>query len=86
MSSAEQDTERRPPRSITDSVPLKELVKDEIFEPFQNNYAETISNTEIKTKYILRVISEIDQLIEFNSDSTLKLLNQSSSWPVFERA
>jgi hypothetical protein len=81
-----QDTERRPPRSITDSVPLKELVKDEIFEPFQKNYAETISNTEIKTKYILRVISEIDQLIEFNSDSTLKLLNQSSSWPVFERA
>ena len=81
-----QDTERRPPRSIIDNVPLKELVIDEIFEPFQKKYSETISNTEIKTKYILRVISEIDQLIEFNSDSTLKLLNQSSSWPVFERA
>jgi hypothetical protein len=81
-----QDTERRPPRSIIESVPLKELVKDEIFEPFQQKYSETISTTEIKTKYILRVISEIDQLIEFNSDSTLKLLNQSNSWPVFERA
>jgi ABC-type lipoprotein export system ATPase subunit len=81
-----QDTERRPPRSIIESVPLKDLVKDEIFEPFQQTYAETISNTEVKTKLILRIISEIDQLIEFNSDSTLKLLNQSNSWPVFERA
>ena len=81
-----QDTERRPPRSIIENVPLKELVKDEIFEPFQLKYKNTISNTEIKTKYILRIISEIDQLIEFNSDSTLKLLNQSNSWPVFERA
>jgi hypothetical protein len=81
-----QDTERRPPRSIIESVPLKDLVKDEIFEPFQQKYVETISNTEIKTKYVLRIISEIDQLIEFNSDSTLKLLSQSSSWPVFERA
>jgi hypothetical protein len=81
-----QDTERRPPRSLIDHVPLKDLVTDEIFEPFRKNYAETISVTEIKTKYILRVISEIDQLIEFNSDSTLKLINQSNSWPVFERA
>jgi len=81
-----QDTEKRPPRSIIESVPLKELVKDEIFEPFQQKFNETISTTEIKIKYILRVISEIDQLIEFNSDSTLKLINQSSNWPVFERA
>jgi hypothetical protein len=81
-----QDTERRPPRSIIESVPLKELVKDEIFDPFQEKFNQTISTTEIKTKYILRVISEIDQLIEFNAESTLKLLSQSSSWPVFERA
>lgn len=81
-----QDTERRPPRSNIESVPLKELVKDEISDPFQEKFKQTISTTEIKIKYILRVISEIDQLIEFNSDSTLKLINQSSNWPVFERA
>ncbi|MHA1989218.1 MAG: hypothetical protein ACW98D_21555, partial [Promethearchaeota archaeon] len=81
-----QDTERRPPRSIIESVPLKELVKDEIYEPFLEKFQHTISTTEINTKYILRVISEIDQLIEFNSDSTLKLISQSKNWPVFERA
>ena len=73
-----QDTERRPPRSVIETVPLKDLVRNEIFEPFHQKYAETISKTEIKSKYILRVISEIDQLIEFNSDSTLKLLDQSA--------
>jgi len=81
-----QDTERRPPRSIIESVPLKELVKDEIYKPFLEKFQQTISTTEINTKYILRVISEIDQLIEFNSDSTLKLISQSKNWPVFERA
>jgi hypothetical protein len=81
-----QDTERRPPRSIIESVPLKELVTDEIFDPFLIKFKETISTTEVNTKHILRVISEIDQIIEFNSDSTLKLMSQSNNWPVIERA
>ena len=56
-----QDTERRPPRSIIESVPLKDLVNDEIFSPFEEKYKQTIITTEVNTKYILRVISEIDQ-------------------------
>lgn len=81
-----QDTERRPPRSLIENIPLRELVTDEIFNPFLEKYNQTIQKTEEETKQILRVISEIDQLIEFNSDSTIKLISQSNNLPVFERA
>ncbi len=81
-----QDTEKRPPRSISKPVPLKELVTKEISDPYYRRYKQLIESTEAEVKYILRVISEIDQQIEFNTDSTLKLIKQSGKLPVFRRA
>jgi hypothetical protein len=81
-----QDTEKRPPHSISKSVPLKELVTKEISDPFYLRFRQLIETTEAEVKYILRVISEIDQQIEFNTDSTLKLIKQSGKLPVFMRA
>ncbi|TFH03009.1 MAG: hypothetical protein E4H13_00210 [Calditrichales bacterium] len=81
-----KDADRLPPHSVTDIIPLQELVKKEIFNPLREKYLHTIRDIEIKVEYILRVISEIDQLIEFNSNSVFKLIDQSGDLPVFERA
>ena len=81
-----QDTDRLPPRSVTDSIPLRELVKKEILAPFEEKYNLLINSTEVEIRHILRVISEIDQLIEFNTESTIKLIHQSGDLPVFNRA
>jgi len=80
-----QDTERRPPRSIMENIPLKELIKNELFTPYKERLASLTNKNESVIEHVLRVISEIDQLIEFNCDSTLKLINQSGDMPVFKR-
>lgn len=81
-----QDTEKRPPRPVTEMIPLKELVKREIFIPAKEKFTPFADDIETKVENILRVISEIDQMIEFNTDSTLKLISHSKDLPVLERA
>jgi len=81
-----QDTERIPPRSLTEQVPLKELVKNEVYLPFRQKFNTLIGEKESEVKHILRVISEIDQQIEFHAESTLRLIDHSNQLPVFRRA
>jgi len=81
-----QDTERRPPRSIMEDIPLKELIKNELFIPYKERLVSLTTKNKSVIEHVLRVISEIDQLIEFNCNSTLKLINQSGDLPVFKRA
>ncbi len=81
-----QDTERIPPRSVTEQVPLKELVKNEVYLPFRQKFNKLIGEKESEVKHILRIISEIDQQIEFHAESTLKLIDHSNQLPVFRRA
>jgi len=81
-----QDTERIPPRSLTERIPLKELVKNEVYLPFRQKFGKLIGDKESEVKHILRIISEIDQQIEFHAESTLKLIDRSNQLPVFRRA
>jgi len=81
-----QDTERIPPRSVIEEVPFKELVKNEVYLPFRQKFNVQIREKEAEVKHILRVISEIDQQIEFHTESTLKLIDHSNQLPIFRRA
>jgi hypothetical protein len=81
-----QDTERRPPHSTMENIPLKDLIENALYVPYKEKSKTLILKNESEIEHILRVISEIDQLIEFNCNSTLKLINQSGDLPVFKRA
>ena len=81
-----KDTSNIPPKSRTDSVPLKEIVEAEILFNLTTSYAEMISLLKERLEKIFRTISEIDQVIEFNFEAAVTLLEQKKPELRFEEA
>ena len=61
-----------------DYVSLEEIILKEIFNSFSKSYNQFVDNIELQLSQITRHISEIDQIIEFNLDSALELLETKS--------
>ncbi|MGD9899780.1 MAG: hypothetical protein AB7T22_11710, partial [Calditrichaceae bacterium] len=81
-----RDDENTPPKSKIDDIPLKELVDTEILSQFSGKYKKFISTIRENLESISRTISEIDQVVEFNLEAGLNLINQDDSGSNFNEA
>lgn len=70
----EWDVSRIPPKSVVDEIRLKELVKDEIFDGKLAELEKVRQNIRGKLERLLREISEVDQIVEFNLEAAQALL------------
>ncbi len=71
-----RNLEATPPKSKIDEIPLRDLVLNEIFPDVARSHTALMSEMEQKLEKMSRTISEIDQIIEFNLDSALDVLQQ----------
>ena len=72
----ERDLNTLRPRSKVMEIPLKELIFTEIFSELAQKHEKFSAETSQKLQQILRDISELDQIVEFNLLAALDLLQQ----------
>ncbi|MCF7810436.1 ATP-binding protein [bacterium] len=73
-----KDTDNNLPKSKTDVIPLKELAYIELYLKLQEPHDELLQFVQDKLNIIIRSISEIDQIVEYNLEAALNLLEESS--------
>ena len=71
-----RDTERIPPRSESTDIPIRELVEDTLLATLRTKLSASQKAVREKVEEILHGISEIDQVVEFNLDAALALLQE----------
>lgn len=74
----ERDMEHSPPDSKMVEIPLKELVADEIFSRAQQPYRELDRGFSRAMETVIRRISSLDQIVEFNLEAANNLLKERS--------
>jgi hypothetical protein len=72
-----KDTSNIPPRSRIENVPLKEIVETEIVYNLLQTHSVWVLDAKERLEKIYRMISEIDQVIEFNFEAAQNLLLDS---------
>ncbi|MBN1154643.1 ATP-binding protein [candidate division KSB1 bacterium] len=60
-------------------IPLKTLVYNEVYVRIFNKYDNFMDNFQIKLDTLVRDISEIDQIVEFNLDAAISLLERGGN-------
>ena len=68
-----RDLEHSVPNSKMDNVPLKHIVNVEILLPLKTAHEKIYLSSQQKLDDILKAISEIDQIIEYNLEAALSL-------------
>lgn len=81
-----RDLESLPPRSRTDEISLKEIVKDEIFEKLKRNHSNFRDDIHQRLENMILNISEIDQIVEFNLEAALNLLSEGNKGEIIDQA
>jgi len=71
-----KDLEHGIPRSDVDSVPLKVLVQHESLRHLTSRHGSLVTEIQSQQEQLLRNISEIDQIVEFNLEAALNLLQE----------
>ena len=71
-----RDLENIPPRSKTSEIPLEDLIKADFFKELEVQYHELSEEVHTRLEKIVRDISEIDQIVEFNLEAALNLLQE----------
>jgi hypothetical protein len=81
-----KDLEHGIPRSVVDSVPLKALVQDESLRHLMNRHGSLVTEIQSQQEQLLRNISEIDQIVEFNLEAALNLLQEKKDAQAAEQS
>ncbi|MGH1364779.1 MAG: hypothetical protein ACRBF0_14545 [Calditrichia bacterium] len=76
-----RDKENKPPRSSVDDVQIKEIIENEFFLSFDNELTEFRKKLSRSIEKMLLGISEIDEIVEFNLDAALGMLEQEDGLP-----
>lgn len=71
-----KDLEHLPPDSKVDEVPIGELFNEKLLLAFDRQIEEYRQELRQAVENILRDISEVDQVVEFNLDAALNLLEE----------
>ncbi|MCU0644860.1 MAG: ATP-binding protein [bacterium] len=81
-----KDLEHGIPRSVVDSISLKVLVQHESLRHLINRHETVITEIQSKQEQLQRNISEIDQIVEFNLEAALNLLQEKKDSQAAEQA
>jgi hypothetical protein len=71
-----RDLQSLPPKSKTDEIPLKDLVRNEILPELARKHRLFSDEIRQDLELISRTIAEIDQVVEFNLEAAASLLKQ----------
>lgn len=71
-----RDTRHIPPVSKVSTVALKELLLTEVFNPLAKQHTVSGQELEGKLREAMRAIAEIDQIVEYNMNAALSLLEE----------
>ncbi len=81
-----RDSEAIVPKSAMDDVPLKELVLEDVFAQLVDRHQEMTSEIAERMEKLGRNISEIDQIVEFNLEAALNLLQEGEEIEISDQA
>ena len=73
----DRDLENTPPKSKTSEIPLEDLIKENFFYELNNKFQQLSDEVHSRLEKIVRDISEIDQIVEFNLEAALHLLDEN---------
>jgi hypothetical protein len=73
----DRDLENIPPKSKTSEIPLEDLIKEIFFNELNNKFQQLSGEVHSRLEKIVRDISEIDQIVEFNLEAGLHLLDEN---------
>lgn len=69
-----QDLKKRPPDFHFVEIPLKDIVINEIFPGIEKKYEDFTEDIQLRQEKIVRDLSEVDQIVEFNLETALELI------------
>lgn len=81
-----RDLKSLPPNSKVVEITLKDLVFEEIYPGFSREYEALKNEIEDKLDTIVRDISEIDQIVEFNLQAAVELLEKDKETEALDEA
>lgn len=81
-----QDLKGLPPDSEFVDISLKDLVLEEIYRGLAQEYETFTKDVQHRLDKIVREIAETDQIVEFNLEAALELLEKSKEADVLEEA
>lgn len=76
-----KDTKNIPPKSKTELIPLKNIIKNRFLLNLQDSHYQYSKQMEQKIESILRTSTEIDQIIEFNFDTAVTYMKFKNGNP-----
>lgn len=76
-----RDKENKPPRSTVDVVQIKDIIEHEMFTAFDKELTEFRKKLSRSIEKMLLGISEIDEIVEFNLDAALGMLEKEDGLP-----
>jgi hypothetical protein len=76
-----KDTKNVPPKSKTEAVPLKQIIKNNFLKNLNTEHNRYTEFLEQKIETILRTTTEIDQIIEFNFDTAITYMKFKNGDP-----
>jgi len=71
-----RDLENIPPKSKSSEIPLEDLIKADCFKELEYQFQQLSDEVHTRLEKIVRDISEIDQIVEFNLEAALSLLQE----------
>ncbi|UCF65042.1 MAG: ATP-binding protein [bacterium] len=74
-----RDLENIPPKSKSSEIPLEDLIKADFFKELENQFLSLSREVHTRLEKIVRDISEIDQIVEFNLEAALNLLQEDQA-------
>ncbi|MEJ2634211.1 MAG: ATP-binding protein [Calditrichia bacterium] len=82
----QQNMEGLLPRSKSDTIELKELVSEELLSGLAISHRKTAGELHERLEQMRRNISELDQIVEFNLEAALNLLQQGKETEITDHA
>jgi hypothetical protein len=80
-----RDLESLVPASRIEEVPFRVLVQEEIFPSVVEDHRRLLAEVERISEELFRQVSEIDQIVEFNSEAALALLEEKKGDEAIEQ-
>ena len=81
-----EDIREHKPEFKSVQIPLKNLVNSEIYVKWAANYQKFLTEYQTSLDRLTRDISEIDEIVEFNLDAAISLLEKSDAEKDFKEA